>query len=103
MKIGAKSSREIFDINFCHQSLATNIAFSVCPSLLQLQNSKVHFIGHDQMKIVLTILSSMIIFGFVYPEILPQYRYIMNPQMDFRAIFLVSDPNKPKSAQEGLI
>ena len=55
------------------------------------------------MKIVLTILSSMILFGFVYPEILPQYRYIMNPQMDLRTISLVSDPSKTKSAQEGLI
>ena len=73
----------------------------MCPGLLQLQNSKVNFTGHDQMKIVLTILSSMII--FVYPEILPQYRYIMNPQMDFKTIPLELDSSEPKSAQEGLI
>ena len=55
------------------------------------------------MKTVLTILSSMTIFGFVFGEILPQYRYIMNPQMDLRTISLVPDPSKAKSGQEGLI
>ena len=62
-----------------------------------------YFTGHDQMKIVLTILSSMTIFGFVNPEILPKYRYIMNPQMDLKTISLELDSSKAKSAQEGLI
>ena len=55
------------------------------------------------MKIVLTIVSSMTIFGFVNPEILPKYRYIMNPQMDLKTISLELDSNKAKSTQEGLI
>ena len=79
----------------------TNVIFTNL--IFQLQNSKLHFTGHDQMKIVLTILSSMTIFGLVNAEILPKYRYIMNPQMDLKTISLELDPSKAKSTQEGLI
>ena len=55
------------------------------------------------MKIVLAIFSSMTIFGFVFAEILPQYRYVMNPQMDLKTIALGSDTSETKSVKEGLI
>ena len=55
------------------------------------------------MMIVLTILSSMTIFGFVSPEVLPLYRYIMNPQMELNKFSLELESTRVKPAKESLI